>query len=134
MTGDVSNPVALTPNARTDTDLRVQLHAHLEIALENGFRDRKGAGGGGVALKANHGVVITLLGFGRGSDGGGAVDGFVEDGIVRVVLFHGTKVIGTLEQVLTLTGSVLRADRLAVDTLCGETLYVLMSVLYCVVY
>lgn len=85
-------------------------------------------------MEADHGVVVTFLRFGRRCDGGSTVDGFVKNWIVRVVLFHGTKVIGTLEQVLTLTGSVLRADRLAVDTLCGETLYVLMSVLYCVVY
>lgn len=119
MTGDVSNPIALSPNARSNTDLRVQLYAHLEIALENGFGDGKGARGGGVALEANHGVVITLLGFGGGCDGGSAVDGFVEDRVVRVVLFHGTEVIGTLEQVLTLTGGVLCTDGLAVDALCG---------------
>lgn len=123
MTRDVSNPIALTPNARTDTDLRVQLHAHLEVALENGFGDGKGAGGRRVALKADHGVVVTLLGFGRGGDGRSAVDGFVEDRIVRVVLFHSTEVIGTLEQVLTLTGGILCANGLTVDALRRETLY-----------
>ena len=75
-------------------------------------------------MKADHGVVITLLGFGGGSDGRSAIDGFVEDRVVRVVLFHGTEVIGTLEQVLALTRGVLCANGLAVDALCGETLYV----------
>lgn len=123
MTRDVSNPVALSPNARSNTDLWIQLHAHLKIAFENGFGDREGARGRGVALKADHGVVITLLGFGRGCDSRSAVDRFVEDGIVRIVLFHGTEVIGTLEQVLTLTGSILCADGLAVNALRRETLY-----------
>lgn len=68
-------------------------------------------------MEADHGVVITLLRFGGGSDGRSAVDGFVEDRIVRVVLFHGTKVIGTFEQVLTLTGGIFGANGLAVDAL-----------------
>lgn len=123
MTRDVANPIALSPNARSNTDLWVQLHAHLKIAFEDGFGDREGARGRGVALKADHGVVITLLGFGRGSDGRSAVDRFVENGIVRIVFFHGTEVIGTLEQVLTLTGGILCADGLAVDALRRETLY-----------
>lgn len=42
VTGDVSNPITLSPNARSNTDLRVQLHAHLEVALENRFGDREG--------------------------------------------------------------------------------------------
>ena len=74
-------------------------------------------------MEADHGIVITLLGFGRGRNGGSAVDGFVEDGVVRVVLFHGTKVIGAFEQVLTLAGGVLCTNGLAVDALRGETLY-----------
>lgn len=124
VTGDVSDPIALSPNARPNADLGIQLDAHLEVAFEDGFGDGEGTGGGGVALEADHGVVITLLGlFGRrGSDGGSAVDGFVEDGIVRVVLFHGTEVVGTLEQVLTLTGGVFCTDGLTVDALRRETL------------
>ena len=123
MTRDVSDPVALSPNAGTNTDLGVQLHTHLEIALEDGLGDGKGAGGGGIALEADHGVVIALLGFGGGSDGGGAVDGFMEDGVVGVMFFHGAEVIGTLEQMLTLTRSIFGANGLTVDALCGETLY-----------
>lgn len=118
VTGDISHPIALTPNTRPDTDLGVQLNTHLEIALENGFGDGKGARSGGVALEAEHGVVIALLGFGRRSDGGSAVDGFMEDGVVRVVFFHGIEVIGTLEQMLTLTRGIFCADGLAVDALC----------------
>lgn len=72
---------------------------------------------------AEHGVVIALLGFGRGSDGGGAVDGFMEDGVVGVVFLHGIEVIGTLEQMLTLTRGIFCANGLAVDALCGEALY-----------
>ena len=117
VTGDVSDPIALSPNARADTDLGVQLHAHLKVAFEDRFGDGKGARGGGVALEADHGVVIALLGFGGGSDGRGAVDGFMEDGVVGVVFFHGTEVIGTLEQMLTLTRGVFCAYGLAVDTL-----------------
>ena len=121
--GYVSHPIALPPNPRSNTDLGVQLHAHLEIAFEDGLGDRKSAGRGGIALEANHGVVVALLGFVGGSgDGGGAVDGFVEDGIVRVVLFHGTEVVGALEQVLSLAGGVFGADGLAVDALRREAL------------
>lgn len=122
VTGNVSHPIALTPNARPDTDLGVQLNAHLEVALENRFGDGKGARSGGVALEAEHGVMIALFGFGRGSDGGSAVDRFMEDGIVGIVFFHGIEIIGTLEQMLTLTRSIFCANGLAVDALCGETL------------
>ena len=68
-------------------------------------------------MEADHGVMITLLGFGGGSDCRGAVDGFMEDGVVGIVFFHGTEVVGTLEQVLTLTRGVFCADRLTVDAL-----------------
>ena len=124
MTRDEPNPVALSPDARTNTDPRVQLHAQLEIALENGFGNWEGARGGGVALEAQHGVVVAFLGLLGGRGGGrGAVDGFVEDWIFRIVLLHGTQVIGTLEQVLTLTRGIFCADGLAVHALRRETLY-----------
>ena len=116
--GDIPNPIALPPNPRSNTNLGIQLHAHLEIAFEDGLGYRECAGGGGIALEANHGVVVALLGFvGGGGDGGGAVDGFVQDGVVGVVLFHRTEVVGALEQVLALTGGVFGADGLAVDAL-----------------
>ena len=116
--GDIPDPIALPPNPRSNTNLGIQLHAHLEIAFEDRLGYRERAGRGGVALEANHGVVVALLGFvGGGGDGGGAVDGFVQDGVVRVVLFHRTEVVGALEQVLALTGGVFGADGLAVDAL-----------------
>ena len=46
MTRDVSDPIALSPNARPDADLGVQLHAHLEVAFEDRFGNGKGARGG----------------------------------------------------------------------------------------
>ena len=61
--------------------------------------------------------MIALFGFGRGSDCRGAVHGVMEYGLVGIVFFHGTEIVGTLEQVLTLTRGVFCADRLAVDTL-----------------
>lgn len=94
MPGDVADPIALTPNTRSDGDFRIQLHAHLEIALEDRFRDRKRARSGGIALEAaNHGLVVALFGRFGGRDGRGAVDGFVQDRVVRVVLLHGAEVV-----------------------------------------
>lgn len=46
----------------------------------------------------------------------------MQDGVVRVVLFHGVQVGGTFEQVDALTGGVFGADGLAVDALGGEAL------------
>lgn len=40
---DVADPIALSPNARADRDLRVQLHAHLKVAFEGRFRDGIGS-------------------------------------------------------------------------------------------
>ena len=122
MPGNISHPIALSPNAWPNTDFGIQLHAHLEIALEDGFRDRKSARGRRVTLEANHAVVIALLGLSGGCDGRGAVDGFMQDGVFRVGVFHGAEVVRTLEQVLTLTGGIFGADGLAVDALRGETL------------
>ena len=34
---NVADPVALTPNPRSDRNLRIQLHAHLKIALKDRF-------------------------------------------------------------------------------------------------
>ena len=36
---NVADPVTLTPNTRSDRDLRIQLHAHLKIALKDRFGD-----------------------------------------------------------------------------------------------
>lgn len=123
MPRDVADPIALTPDTRSDGDFRIQLHAHLEIALKNRLRNGERARGGGIALEAaNHGLVIALFGrFGR-RDGRGTVDGFVQDRVIGVVLLHGAKVVWAFKKVLTLAGGVLCADGLAVDALRGETL------------
>ena len=124
MTGDVADPVALTPDTRTDRDFRIKLNTHLEIALEDGLGDWKRARSGGVAYKTahDHGLVIALFRNLCWSLNGSAVDGFVEDGVVRVVLFHGAEVVGTFEEVGALTRCVFGAYRLAVDALRRETL------------
>ena len=62
---------------------------------------------------------LGLLGWG---DIRCAVDGFMEDGIVGVVLFHRTEVVGTFEKVLALSGCIFRAHRLTVNTLRRKTL------------
>ena len=125
MSANISDPAPLAPDAGPHRDLGVQLHADLEIALQDGFGDGEAAGGRRLALEsAHHRLVVALL-VGlrlRGGLDGRAVDGFMEDRVVRVVLFHGGEVVGALEQVLALAGGVLRPDGLAVDALGGEAL------------
>lgn len=125
VSANISDPAPLAPDAGTHWDLRVQLHADLEIPLQDGFGDGEAPGGRSLALEStHHGLVVALLiwlGL-RGGLDGRAVDGFMEDGVVRVVLFHGGKVVGTLEQVLALARGVLGADGLAIDALGGEAL------------
>ena len=71
----------------------------------------------------DHGVQISFLRrFGRGCLHRSAVDGFVKDWVVRVVLFHCAQVVWTLEQVLALTRGIFGANGLTVDALRGETL------------
>ena len=81
MPGDVANPVALSPNTRSDADARVQLHAHLKVPLQDGFGHRKTSAGRGFALEAmHHGLMIALLvglWLGGGRAEGRTVDGFV---------------------------------------------------------
>lgn len=123
-------PVPLPPDAGADANLRLQLDAHLEVALELRHRDGIAMAHGAGALEArgtsnDHGVEVTLLGgLERGVLGrwGWAVDGFVEDRVVWVVLFHGREVVGAFDEVLALAGGVFGADGLAVDALCGEAL------------
>jgi len=71
---------------------------------------------------AHHCVVVALLGRLRRGDSGGAVDGFVKDGVVRVVLLHGAEVVGTFDQMLALARGILGANGLAVDALRRQTL------------
>lgn len=125
MSADISDPAPLAPDARTHGDLRVQLHADLEIPLQDGLGDGEAAGGRRLALEPTHHRLVVALLVGlrlRGGLDGRAVDGFMEDWVVRVVLFHGGEVVGALEQVLALARSVLRADGLAVDALGREAL------------
>lgn len=113
----------MTPDARSNRDLRVELNAHLEIALQDRFGDGERTGGGGVTLEAaDHCIVVAFLGRLGRCDSRGAVDGFVEDWIVRIVLLHGAEVVGTFKEVLALPRGVLCAYRLAINTLRRQTL------------
>ena len=51
-----------------------------------------------------------------------AIDGFVQDCVVRVVFFHGAEVGRAFKEVDALAGGVFGADGLAVDALGGEAL------------
>ena len=55
-------------------------------------------------------------------NGGSAVDGFMQDWVIGIMLFHRTEVVGALEKVLALAGGVFGPDGLAVDALRRETL------------
>lgn len=106
MPTDVADPVSLSPYARPDTDLRVELHAHLKISFKRGFWDGHCAAHARVTLEStgDHGIIITLLMARMGLLTGpwcrshrrrrGTIDRFVQDGIVWIVLLHGGKIIG----------------------------------------
>ena len=68
-------------------------------------------------------ALLVGLGLSRGADRW-AIDGFLEDGAVGMVLFHGGEVICTLKEVLSLTGGIFCANGLAVDALSREALRV----------
>lgn len=98
MTTDEANPVALTPNTRSDRDFWVQLNTHLEIALKIRFWNRIGARRRGVALKSiDHGIKISFLGSFDRRRYRSTVDSFMKDRVVGVVFFHGGKVIRAFE-------------------------------------
>jgi hypothetical protein len=148
VSADERDPVALAPDALSDADFRVQLHAHLKVALESGFGDGEAAAPkGAVALEArgrDHDEVIGVGGgaralvrflvaaggqfgdAGRAGSGraavGGVRGGELEEGVLGVVFFHGIEVGLAVEEVGALARGVFRADRLAVDALRGETL------------
>ena len=120
MPTDKAQPIPLPPNAWPNTNLRIQLHTHLEIAFQLRHRNGIAMTHGASTLEAtDHGVQIALLG---GLYGGGlgrrTINGFVKDWIVWVVLFHGGEVVGAFKKVLALARGVFGADRLAVDALC----------------
>lgn len=125
MPADIADPVTLTPDAWPDGDLRVKLHAHLKIPFESRLRDRIGPRSGRVTLEAvDHGVEVTFLRrFIRRGDGS-AVDGFMKDRVVRVMFLHSVQVIRALEEMRALAAGVFRAYGLAVNALCGKTLFV----------
>jgi hypothetical protein len=50
--------------------------------------------------------MVALLGRLSWGDSRRAVDGFVKDRIIRIILLHRTEIIGTLEEVLALTRCV----------------------------
>lgn len=123
MSTDEANPVALTPNSRSDRDFWVQLNAHLEIALEVRLRNRIGPRRRGIALKSiDHGIKISFLGSFDRRWYRSTVDSFMKDRVVGVVFFHGGKVIRAFEQMGTLARGILRTDRLTVDALRRKTL------------
>ena len=123
----ITDPISLPPNPRPNTDLRIQLHAHLKIPLKRGLWNLQRPAYARIPLEParDHGIVVTLLvGFvaAAGSSiersGGRAIDGFVQDWVLRVVLFHGGEVVRAFKEVLPLAGGVFGADGLAIDALC----------------
>ena len=123
---DEAQPVALAPNSRSHRHLRVQLHAHLEVAFKHWRRDGIGVAHLRTTLEAtiDHGIEVALLrSFGRRGLDRSAVDSFVENRVVGIVFLHGAQVVGTLEEMLALARGVFGADGLAVDALRRKTLY-----------
>lgn len=132
-----AQPITLAPDARPHRDLWVQLHAHLEVTLQLRHRNRKRMAHLCTTLEASidHGVEIALLGcFGRRGLGRSAVDGFVKDWVVGVMLLHSAQIVGAFEEVLALARGVFGAHGLAVDALRRQTLWVVaacISILRC---
>ena len=121
-----AQPVALAPDSRSHRDLRVQLHAHLKVALKLRRRDRIRVAHLRTTLEASidHGIEVALLGgFGRGGLGRSAVNSFVENWVVGVMFLHGAQVVGALKEMLALARGVFGANGLAVNALRGKTLY-----------
>lgn len=130
MSTNIADPIPLSPNARPNIDPRIQLHTHLEIPLEDRFRNREAFARAAVTLKASRrsgkgSLMIALLGcLDRRGRWSGPVDGFVEDGVIGIVFFHGSEVVWAFEEMLALAGGVLGPNGLTVDALRGETLRV----------
>ena len=98
MATDVAHPVALAPNARSNRDLGVELHAELKVTFKGRLGDGSCLRDRGAALEATvqHGVEVPLLWFlGRGGLGRRTVDRFMEDRVAGVVLLHSAEVGGT---------------------------------------
>lgn len=128
---DEADPIALAPDAWSDGDLGVQLYTHLEVTLQLGFRNGERLRGrrGGALEAVDHGIEIAfLVRLCRSVLGRCAIDRFVQDGIVRVVLLHGVKVGRALEEMGPLATGIFGPNGLAVDALCGETLWTVSAV------
>lgn len=126
MTTDEADPIALAPDAWSDGYLGIQLYAHLEVTLQLGFRnwERLRSGRGGALETVDHGIEIAfLVRLCRSVLGGCAIDRFMKNGIVRVMLLHGVKVGRALEEMGTLAAGIFGPNGLTVDALCGETLW-----------
>lgn len=131
VTTDITDPVSLSPDPGANADLRIQLHAHLKVPLKRRFWNLQRAADTRVALESagDHGIVVSLLmglvaatGGGVERSWGGTVDGFMQDGVLGIVFFHSREVVGAFEEVSPLAGGILCTDRLAINTLRGETL------------
>lgn len=143
MSADIAHPISLTPDTWPNTDLRIQLHTHLKIPFERRLWNLQCPADARIALKptGGHGLEVSLLvslvgAVRSGSEGSRwwTVDGFIEDWVFRIMLFHSGEVVGTFQQVLPLAGCIFRSNRLAVDALCRETLLCIDCVcqyLYC---
>ena len=133
MPTDITNPVSLPPNTGTNANPRIQLHAHLEIPLQNRLWNGKAPRSTRLPLEAHHGVMVAFLAllWLRRRVHGRTVDGFVQDGILGVVLFHGGEVIGAFKEVLALARGIFCADGLAVNALGGEALLIYNRLVLC---
>lgn len=126
MPTDEADPIALAPDAWSDGDLGVQLYTHLEVTLQLGFRNGERLRGrrGGALEAVDHGIEIAfLVRLCRSVLGRCAIDRFMQDGIVRVMLLHGVKIGRALEEMGPLATGIFGPNGLAVDALCGETLW-----------
>ena len=127
MSTDIAHPVSLTPDTRPNTNLRIQLYTHLKIPFERRLWNLQCSADARIALKPTRGhglkvsLLVSLVGAVRSRSEGSrrwTVDGFIEDWIFRIMLFHGGEVIGTFQQVLPLAGCIFRSNGLTVDALC----------------
>ncbi len=127
MPRDIRHPIPLSPDRRPNTNLLIQLHAHLKVPLKFWLGNLQLSAHGRVTLESagvQHGVkvafLVRLVAARRGVDGRWrrAVDGLSQDRILRVVLLHGGEVVRAFEEVLALAGGIFRAHGLAVDALC----------------
>ena len=140
MTGDEANPVTVSKDGFANGDLGIELNNKLDITLEarnesvrelefqtnlrsRRLRNRRATSDKTrIGSKAvHHSIEITLL-RGFHSWCRCAILSKLEDGALRIVFLHSVEIVGTLQQVLSLTAGVLCAYRLTVDALCRQAL------------